>query len=163
VPRRNPATDKLDIFDAAGRESRFIRPPGFPSASGGLVSTADDHLAFARMILNKGEHGAKRLLSERSVALMATDHITAQQKAASPFVPGFWHGRGWGYALSVIKEPAPGDARSFGWDGGYGTSCYWDPQSGLVGILLPQRLWESPVPPPVRVDFWRFAYKAIGA
>lgn len=26
--------------DAAGQDSRFSRPPGFPSAAGGLVSTA---------------------------------------------------------------------------------------------------------------------------
>ena len=46
-----------------GAASRFARPPGFASASGGLVSTADDYLAFARMMLNGGEHRGPAVLS----------------------------------------------------------------------------------------------------
>jgi len=30
-----------------------------------------------------------------------------------------------------------------------------------VGILMTQRAWESPTPPPVTVDFWTSAYQAI--
>jgi CubicO group peptidase (beta-lactamase class C family) len=160
---RNPATGKLEVFDAAGPDSQFSRPPGFPCASGGLVSTADDYLAFARMMLAKGESGDRRLLSERSVELMTTDHITPEQKAVSPFSPGFWDERGWGYALSILHGHASGEPRGFGWDGGYGTSCYWDPGSGLIGILLTQRLMDSPSAPPAFVDFWRSAYEAIQA
>jgi CubicO group peptidase (beta-lactamase class C family) len=160
---RNPATEKFEIFDAAGQESRFSRPPGFPAANGGLISTADDYLAFARMMLNKGEYGGKRLLSARSVELMTTDHITPQQKAASPFSPGFWDKRGWGYGLSVIHKHEPGDPRGFGWDGGYGTSSYWDPETGLIGVLLTQRMMDSPTAPPAFVDFWRSAYEALEA
>ncbi|WP_257459617.1 serine hydrolase domain-containing protein [Archangium lipolyticum] len=158
---RAPAPGKFEAFDAAGGDSQFSRPPGFPSASGGLVSTADDYLAFARMMLNKGAHGGRRLLSERSVELMTTDHITPQQKAVSPFGPGFWDKRGWGYALSIVHEHEAGEPRGFGWDGGYGTSCYWDPKTGLIGILLTQRLMDSPDAPPAYVDFWRSAYEAI--
>ena len=52
---RNPATGALEIFDGA-RDSRFARPPLFPSGGGGLVSTADDYLAFCRMLLDRGAH-----------------------------------------------------------------------------------------------------------
>ncbi|WNG47867.1 beta-lactamase family protein [Archangium minus] len=158
--QRNPVTGQFEVFDAAGQDSRFSHPPGFPSAAGGLVSTADDYLAFARMMLNKGEHGGRRLLSERSVELMTTDHITPQQKAVSPFFPGFWDKRGWGYALSIVHQHEPGEPRGFGWDGGYGTSCYWDPETGLIGILMTQRLWDSATPA-ASVDFWRSAYEAL--
>jgi CubicO group peptidase (beta-lactamase class C family) len=158
---RNAATGKFDVFDPAGQESQFSRPPGFPSASGGLVSTADDYLAFARMMLNKGEYGGRRLLSERSIELMTTDHITAQQKAVSPFGPGFWDKRGWGYALSIVHKHEPGEPRGLGWDGGYGTSSYWDPQSGVIGVLLTQRMMDSPSAPAAFVDFWRSAYEAV--
>ncbi|AKJ03798.1 CubicO group peptidase (beta-lactamase class C family) [Archangium gephyra] len=158
---RNPVTGRFDVFDAAGPESQFSRPQGFPSASGGLVSTADDYLAFARMMLNKGEHGGRRLLSERSIELMTTDHITPQQKAVSPFGPGFWDKRGWGYALSIVHKHEPGDPRGLGWDGGYGTSCYWDPQTGVVGVLMTQRMMDSPAAPAAFVDFWRSAYEAV--
>lgn len=160
---RNPGTGELEVFDPAGQESRFSQPPGIPSAAGGLISTADDYHAFARMMLSKGEHGGKRLLSERSVELMTTDHITARQKAASPFVPGFWDKHGWGYALSIIRRQEAGEPRGFGWDGGYGTSCYWDPQTGVIGVLMTQRLMDSPEAPAVFEDFWRSVYEAIQA
>ncbi len=160
---RNPETGKFEVFDAAGADSQFSRPPDMPSAAGGLVSTADDYLAFARMMLNKGEHGGRQLLSQRSVELMTTDHITPEQKAVSPFVPGFWDKRGWGYALSIIHKHEPGDPRGFGWDGGYGTSCYWDPRTGLIGVLMTQRVMDSPNPPAAFVDFWRSAYEMIEA
>jgi len=160
---RHPATGKFDVFDAAGQDSQFSRPPGFPSASGGLVSTADDYLAFARLMLNKGEHGGRRLLSEHSVELMTTDHITPEQKAVSPFGPGFWDKRGWGYALSIVHKHEPGEPRGFGWDGGYGTSCYWDPETGVIGVLLTQRMMDSPTAPAAFVDFWRSAYEALPA
>lgn len=160
---RNPATGKFDVFDAAGQDSQFSRPPGFPSASGGLVSTADDYLAFARLMMNKGEHGGRRLLSERSVELMTTDHITPEQKAVSPFGPGFWEKRGWGYALSIVHKHEPGEPRGFGWDGGYGTSCYWDPETGVIGVLMTQRMMDSPTAPAAFVDFWRSAYEALPA
>lgn len=50
----------------------------------------------------------------------------------------------------------------FGWDGGYGTTAYTDPQEGLIGILFTQRMMESPAPPAVYTDFWTAAYQAIG-
>ncbi|WP_233262304.1 beta-lactamase family protein [Vitiosangium sp. GDMCC 1.1324] len=106
-------------------------------------------------------HGGRRILLERSVERMTTDHIKPQQKAVSPFSPGFWEKRSWGYALSVVLEHEPGEPRGFGWDGGYGTSCDWDPETGLIGILMMQRLMDSPVAPAAFVDFWRSAYEAI--
>jgi CubicO group peptidase (beta-lactamase class C family) len=122
--RGDPATGKLAVFDEA-KAGRFARPPTFESGAGGLVSTADDYLAFARMMLSHGKHGSLRILSRPSVEPMTTDQITPEQKAASPFVPGFWDGRGWGFGLSVITRRTelgfnPG---RFGWDGGYGTSA----------------------------------------
>ena len=86
------------VFDEA-RGGRFARPPVFESGAGGLVSTVDDYLAFCRMMLNKGRHGSERILSRLSVELMTTDHITPEQKAASPFFPGFWDNRGWGFGV----------------------------------------------------------------
>ena len=53
---------------------------------------------------------------------------------------------------------APG---RFGWDGGYGTSWYSDPKENLTGIILTQRLMDSPQPPAVMADFWTSAYQAI--
>jgi CubicO group peptidase (beta-lactamase class C family) len=152
----------LAAFDEA-QGGRFAAQPVFESGSGGLVSTADDYLAFCRMMLGKGKLGATRILSRPSVELMTADHITPEQKAASPFVPGFWDSRGWGFGMAVAtrRDDLWMNPGRFGWDGGYGTSGYSDPKEDLVGILMTQRVMDSPNPPPTFTDFWTLAYQAI--
>ena len=46
----------------------------------GLLSTADDYLRFARMLLAGGDVDGVRVLSEESVRLMRTDRLTDEQK-----------------------------------------------------------------------------------
>jgi CubicO group peptidase (beta-lactamase class C family) len=155
-------TSGLVVFDEA-RGGRFAGPPVFESGGGGLVSTVDDYLTFGRMMLNKGKHGNERILSRLSVELMTTDHITPEQKAASPFFPSFWDNHGWGFGLTIItrRDDVAGVPGRFGWDGGYGTSGYMDPKEDMVAILMTQRLWDSPAVPPIYLDFWTQAYQAI--
>ncbi len=158
----DPATGRLAVYDEA-RGGFWARPPVFESGGGGLVSTADDYLAFGRMLLRYGRHGADRILSRPAVELMTADQLTPEQKASSPFVPGFWDTRGWGFGLSVITRRggvglSPG---SFGWDGGFSTSGYCDPHEDMVGILLIQRMMTSPSGFDFHRDFWTLAYQAI--
>jgi CubicO group peptidase (beta-lactamase class C family) len=154
------ATQSLKVFDdpVAGK---FSSPPVFENGGAGLVSTADDFNAFAQMMLNGGRIGSERILSRPSVELMTTDQITSEQKLGSELF--FGDVRGWGMGLSVFTRrdniyTTPG---RFGWDGGYGTSWYSDPSEQLTGILLTQRMMESPQPPRAFVDFWTSAYQAI--
>jgi CubicO group peptidase (beta-lactamase class C family) len=155
----NPATGALDLFDDGGAASRWSRPPTFPSGGGGLVSTVDDYLAFGQMMLRKGKLGSTRILARPSVELMTTDHLTPEQRAAAGgFLAG---GRGWGFGLSVItrREDVAAVPGRFGWDGGYGTSWYSDPQEDLVAILMTQ--WLFPQAVNVYLDFWTSVYQAI--
>jgi len=159
---RNFETGDFELFDAGEEESRFAKPPRFASASGGLVSTADDYLAFARMMLGGGEYRGQRVLSEDAARAMQTDRIPAEVKARSPFGPGFWEAGGWGLGMQAVTRPVPGGPVGCGWVGGCGSSGYWDPASGLVGIHLTQRVMESPEPTEVFTDFWTGARDAAG-
>jgi CubicO group peptidase (beta-lactamase class C family) len=92
---------------------------------------------------------------------MTTDHITPAQKAGSEII--LEENCGWGVGMAVITRrdnlwDVPG---RFGWDGGYGTSGYTDPQEEMVGILLTQRLLDDPSAPLNYLDFWTSAYQAI--
>lgn len=105
-----------------------------------MVSTADDLLAFGRMLLNGGAHGGARILSRLAVELMTVDQLSAEQKAASPFFQNFWDTRGWGLGVSMVTRrgdlaDVPG---RFGWDGAFSTSLYVDPREQMLGILLAQ-------------------------
>jgi CubicO group peptidase (beta-lactamase class C family) len=160
--QRNPATDALDVWDPSGPESFFAKLPAFAGAHGGLLSTADDYLTFAQMLLGQGRAGGRQIVSEQLVDAMMTDRIAADVKARSSFVPGFWEQRGWGYGLSVVRGIRPGEPRGCGWDGGYGTSAYWDRSTGAIVILLSQRLVESPAYTEIYHDFFRHSYAAAG-
>lgn len=122
-----------------------VREPRFCQGGAGLVSTADDYLTFARMLLNGGSVDGERVLSEESVAAMRSDRLTDEQKR-QPFLGApFWIGRSFGLNLSVITDPArsaqlfgPGGAGTFSWPGAYGTWWQADPSNDLVVIYLIQ-------------------------
>jgi len=156
----NPETGALDVYDDAG-DSQWSRPPAFPSAAGGLVSTVDDYLAFCRMMLNKGRHGRERILSRPSVELMTTDHLTPEQKKGAGVFFGDYSSWGFGVGIITRRHDLADVPGRFGWTGGLGTSGYSDPKEDLVGILMTQRLMDSPEPPRVFLDFWTSAYQAI--
>jgi CubicO group peptidase (beta-lactamase class C family) len=157
----DPESGKLRLFDAP--DGQWSRPPAFASGGGGLVGTADDLLAFGGMLLAHGVHGRTRLLARPTVEAMTSDQLTAAQKAASTFVPGFFEQQSWGYGMTVLTR-RDGTTRSpgtYGWDGGLGTVWYNDPREDLVAVLLTQRAFTSPVPPAVCTDFWTGVYQAI--
>jgi CubicO group peptidase (beta-lactamase class C family) len=156
----NPKTGALEIYDDA-RDSQWRRPPAFPSAAGGLVSTVDDYLAFCQMMLNKGRYARGRILSRPSVELMTSDQLTPAQRVGAEIF--FGDHSSWGFGVEVIiqRDDLAAVPGRFGWNGGLGTSGYSDPREELVGILMTQRLMDSPQPPRVFVDFWTSAYQAI--
>ncbi|HEX6617038.1 MAG TPA: serine hydrolase domain-containing protein [Gemmatimonadales bacterium] len=152
-------TGKLAVLYEAGR-GYASQPPLFESGAGGLVSTADDLLAFGLMMLmRRGE----RVLSRPTIELMTTDQLTPAQKAISPFFPHFWDAHGWGLGLGIVtaRDDVADVPGKFGWDGAFGTSLWMDPGEELVGVLLTQRRPEQLALPPVVRDFWTSAYQLI--
>jgi CubicO group peptidase (beta-lactamase class C family) len=143
---------------APARQGADARQPIFPNA---LVSTADDYLAFARMLLDEG-HGPNRLvLTRESVRLMMTDHITPEQKNASPFFPGFWKNNGWGFGGAVRLSGDAGHPGGYGWAGGFGTSVLIDPETQMTTIVLTQRLMRGPDDSAMHDEVQKLAYQAL--
>jgi CubicO group peptidase (beta-lactamase class C family) len=132
----NFETDKLELQRLSTPEE-WSHPPAFPSGAGGLVSTVDDYLEFARMLLNRGSHAGRRLLSEASVEAMTTNQLTPEQMASGGPVLG---GGGWGLGMAVVVNPDEGwpVPGRYGWAGGYGTDWFNDPHRGIVAIVMTQ-------------------------
>lgn len=156
----NPAQWSLDVYDGID-DSQWARPPAFASAAGGLVSTVDDYLAFCCMLLDKGKRGRERILSSTSVDLMTTDQLTPEQRAANRMFFGDHSGWGFGLSVNLRRDDLARNPGRFGWDGGLGTSAYTDPTEGMIGILMTQRVMDSPEPPRVFTDFWASVHQAI--
>jgi CubicO group peptidase (beta-lactamase class C family) len=150
----------LKVEDPSGTDSEFSRPRELESGGGGLVSTIDDWFAFVSMLLNHGSVGSTRILSRPAVETMTTDHLTAEQKARTPWQPGWFDTHGWGFGVGMVTRrydiaSTPG---KYGWEGGYGTSWYNDPREEMVTIAMTQvGMWPHNV---VR-DFWTLAYAAL--
>jgi CubicO group peptidase (beta-lactamase class C family) len=146
-----PSQDGLHVWDAA--DGQWSHPPAFEDGAAGLVSTADDLLAFARMFLRRGDP----VLAPEQVAEMTRPQITPEQARDGA---AFLGGRSWGYCQSVVTEgPWKG---AFGWDGGLGTSWLVDAGRDVVVIVLTQRLFESAQAPPVHTDLQAAALAALG-
>lgn len=161
----DPGTGALTPDDSP--QDNWSRPPAFPSGAGnpqaGLISTVDDYLAFAQMLLGGGKHRGQRILSRPSVETMTTDQLTPAQKAVSGFWPGYFDNRGWGFGVSVVtkRDHPAAPAGTYGWDGGWGTIWRSDPREDMTTILMTQVAWTSPNPPNICHDFWTTAYQAI--
>ena len=133
-------------------DGQWSRPPAFPDGAAGLLSTVDDLLAFARMLLRGGDP----VLAADQVREMTRDQLTAEQRELGAVFLG---GRGWGLGTSVVRDgPWAG---AFGWDGGLGTSFLLHPGRDLAVIVLTQRLFETAQVPAVHTDLQAAALAAI--
>jgi CubicO group peptidase (beta-lactamase class C family) len=127
------------------------------SGGGGLMSTAEDYLQFAQMLLNGGELHGKRLLSPRTVDLMASNHVGEMfnGKLGRPA-----HGMGYGLLVGIVEDSVAAGLRvsngSFGWDGAYGTQTWIDSREKMITIVMIQTQVAS-----VQRDFENAVMQAI--
>lgn len=114
-----------------------LKPGGF-----GLVSTLDDYMKFAQMLVNKGTLGNLTILKPETVKLMATSHLsdTISQRMWLPS-----KGRvGFGIDFAVRTAPAQtaeenvGTVGEFFWDGAASTLFWVDPKNELTAVLFTQ-------------------------
>lgn len=146
-------------FDAEGRLTALTATPGrqalaerpddmtFESGGQGLWSTLDDYLAFARMLIGDGPE----LLRPETRALMTSNQLTAEQRAASRMFGQalFAEGHGYGMGVAVVVEPEKADpvrcrggVGTIGWPGAFGGWWQADPNDGSVLIFLAHNMVE---------------------
>ena len=114
------------------------------SGGAGLVSTARDYARFANMLLNGGSLDGARLLSPKTVELMAASH-TADLPPSGLIGNGAQFGLGFRVVTDVATTQTLGSNGSYGWSGIYGTNFWVDPKERLVAIVMVQRYPGSPV------------------
>jgi CubicO group peptidase (beta-lactamase class C family) len=150
-------------FDAEGRLLALQAVPGghalperpeemaFASAGQGLWSTLDDYLAFARMFVTEGTVDGVRLLKPETLRMMASNQLTASQRASATMFGRrlFAEGHGYGFGVAVVTEPEKADPMrcgggvgAVGWPGAYGGWWQADPNDGSVMIFLAHNMVE---------------------
>lgn len=173
APKGTPEQLDQDAFTKAMQGQGLVPAPEalndpyqpgaiFQSGGGGLLSTTDDYLKFARMLLNEGELSGVRLLAPSTVRLMRTDFLGEQ--AANAYVNGGTprEGRGFGLGFGMIKDQGlaatPQGVGSYYWGGAAGTAFWIDPENDLIGIFMTQSV---PHKTQLGQDFMKATYQAF--
>ena len=144
---RSPAPGNFVRLDLPGFTDPV--PPSFCAGGQGLVSTANDYLVLARMLLQGGEVGGTRVLSEASVRSMTTNRLTPAQRRNLQFSIPFFMGQGFGLGLAVTDDPkrntwmGGGGVGAFGWPGLFGGWWQADPTQQSVMVWLQQTMPQA--------------------
>jgi len=126
----DPATgEKISLIDVTTQ-------PKYESGGGGGVSTTEDYLRFAQMLLDGGHLGPARLLSRTTVAFMASDHLGPI--SGTMHRPGYTFGLGFQVRKDVGLDGQSGSIGEYGWAGAGGTYFWIDPKEQLIAILMTQ-------------------------
>jgi CubicO group peptidase (beta-lactamase class C family) len=139
------------LTEVPGRHALSQRPDGmtFESGSGGLWSTLDDYLAFARMLIGDNST-AVDILRPETRAMMTSNQLTVEQRAATRmFGRPLFAGHGYGMGVAVVMDPEKADVLqcrggvgTIGWPGAYGSWWQADPNDGSVLIFLAHNMVE---------------------
>ncbi len=137
----------------------------YPSAAGGLYSTARDWWRFAQMLRDGGTRDGVRILGRASIQEMMTNQLPRLDPPAAEFRPG----AGFGLGGEVVTDPArrglAGSVGLYGWPGAASTWYFVDPATGLIAILLMQHLPQGLPrdPPKPGTAFYNLAYQSYAA
>ncbi|MXO84424.1 serine hydrolase [Altererythrobacter aurantiacus] len=148
-------------------EPNFAGKPMTMGGSG-IVTTVDDYMRFARMLLNEGELGGVRVLEPATVRLMATDvldpRITAENRSWLPS-----KGTG-GFGIDFFVRTAPpqapeenrGTVGEFFWDG-YPSMLFWvDPAQDMAVVFATQKVpFDNPLHHDIRDAVYGADYSGI--
>jgi len=119
-------------------------PGPFEGGGGGLISTADDYLKFARTMLGRGELDGVRLARPETIDQMTSNRLTDEQRGHAFLGMPFWLSQGFGLGTSMVLDAekhqwmGAGGEGSFGWPGAFGTWWQADPVNDMILIYLIQ-------------------------
>ena len=139
--------------------------PAILSGGGGLLSTLADYLRFTRMLVGEGELEGTRLLSPRTVRLMASNHLGADLAAMSTggFAETTFEGVGFGLGFAVLEDPlkshSPASRGEFYWGGIFSTGFWVDPVDEISCVFMTQLMPSSYHP--IRSQLRQHVYSAF--
>lgn len=124
------------------------RPPKWFSGGGGLHSTAEDYVRFCLMLINAGVLDGERMLSRKTVELMASNHLPpnvsfgeyAREMGLTAPLPelGQGYGLGVGVRMESGRAVVPGSVGDFYWAGATGPYFWIDPHEKLIAVMMLQ-------------------------
>jgi CubicO group peptidase (beta-lactamase class C family) len=137
---------KLSPIDGS-TDSKFATKPALLSGGGGLVSTADDYLRFAQMVLNRGELDGVRILKPETVELMTRNQLP-DELVPIGLGPVTMANTGFGLDFSVRVKAGPddpaGSVGEYGWGGAASTLFFVSPRENMTCVGMTQFMPATP-------------------
>ena len=127
-------------------------PPTTHLGGGGLASTLVDYANFAKMLLDGGVFNGNRVISEESVRLMSTPHVSEEIQ------PGAAR---WGLAVRVIVGENRRPVGTYGWSGAYGTHFWVDPENKLFAVYMKNSHFDGGSGAKTSAEFERDVYASF--
>lgn len=152
----HPGTKKATPLSMAGAAAKS--KPTCLMGGGGMVSTMGDYMRFADMLRRGGVAdptvGGARLLSPRTVAYMAMNHLPGNADLSEIGRPifsettqeGFGFGLGFSVLMDVARAKTAGSVGDFGWGGAASTTFHVDPVEDMVVLFMTQLMPSSTYP-----------------
>lgn len=124
---------KMHLVDSL-ENSLYYKDITVEDGGSGLVSTGDDYLNFADMLLNKGVFNGKKILSSESYKVLISNQLNENNSRFS----GFGMGITLGIALDSKKIRLRRGDNSFFWGGAAKTKFWVDPENNLTVVHMTQ-------------------------
>lgn len=135
------APTEIDVFFRRQELYGYVHDPGAAMLGGvaghaGLFASADDVAAIFQMLLNKGVYGSHRYFKPSTVELFTAYHSKLNHR-----------GLGFDKPATDPDDGGPAGERcsafAFGHQGYTGTCVWADPATGIVFVLLSNRVYPS--------------------
>ena len=167
---RSPEDGSAVPLDSMGKAA--LHEPVYLSGGGGLVASAGDYHRFTQMLLQRpdspaGELDGVRLLSPRTVAYMASNHLPGNADLDTfgrpLYAESAFKGVGFGLGFAVVMDPVAtkslGSAGEFNWGGAASTTFWVDPAEELTATFFTQLMPSSAYP--IRPQLRQMVYQAL--
>jgi len=165
-------------YDAEGRlncknhecTERYAHGGTLFSGGGGLVSTMDDYLRFARMLLGRGSLDGVTVLKSETMELMTRNHLPddkglpamGQADHSGVAMDGIGYGLGWSVTIDAGRACAAGTmttAGDFGWGGAASTYFWVAPEHHMIALFMSQLMPSAARP--TRRRFRELVHRAL--
>jgi CubicO group peptidase (beta-lactamase class C family) len=154
----NLPKDKLMLLLDGRTTSPYLDPATVFDGGSGLVSSTEDYLKFAQMLLNGGKLGDARIISRKSVELFSRNHLGKEITGGEGFPEGMGFGITVGVTIDSGLRGQHGSDGSYYWGGAASTIFWVDPKEELVAVAMTQLMGS---PWPLRTEFTTLVYQAI--
>lgn len=126
----------------------------------GMISTPEDYMRFAQMLLNGGTFNGNKILGRKTIELMTSNQVDSldyPEELLSVVGANNKFGLGVNVVTDLGSKNELYSTGSYYWGGRYGTSFIIDPKEELVAVFMTQTGTRSPI----RNIFRLMVYQAL--